>query len=203
MLRRLVVSLSLSCLIVSCSNSGAKTDEQDTAPPAADSQDSTAAVTSPTLQLNEDTCADGLTGCDKEIDKIENELRLSAELADGEITSAKLDVLKDGEIDQEATGQAIFRLFRIDSLEGTVTLLDPTSRVCNEGEDEDIDECNQAYECDEDDCPITKTVVKGEAVLFDEQMPYPAGDAIATDGVEIQAGYGTRTTKGRFKGFEQ
>lgn len=132
-------------------------------------------------------------------------LRLDAKIVEEKITTATLKVLlpnKDDTVDQQATGKVSFRLARIDSFDGTKTFLDPTSRVCNEGEDEDEDECGDAYDCDEEDCSIEKPLVNGVAVLFNEETPYPAGEAISAYGVEIQAEYETRTTRGTFGGFD-
>ena len=139
------------------------------------------------------------------ISETKDGLRLKAVIDEEEITLATLEVLIDGEVDQQATGQIVFRLARIENIDKEkLIFINPRARVCGEDEDPDDSEdgCDFADDCYGDDCFIAKPLDQGVATLFGRDNHYPAGEAIAVDGVEIYAEYKDqqpeRKTKGRF-----
>lgn len=148
-----------------------------------------------------DPLADDTVG---KINKTTGSIRLIADFSgeDGDITLAKAEIIKDGQVDTKATGQITFKLASVD--EDELTFLDMTARACAEDENEDEDnDCGDLDCYDDDDCPLEKQLVNGVAILFNEQTPYPIGEAISTgDEIELQAVYDTSPPKnvtGRFE----
>ena len=155
-----------------------------------------------TESLSINPLADNVVG---KIAETSGNLRLKARVVSGEITSAKVEIIKNNEIDAEATGQVTFKLAAVEDSEDEeeLTFLDMTARACADDEDEDEDsECGDLECYDDDDCPLEKSLVNGVATLFDEQTAFDVSEAIATDEIELQVTYNTsppKSAKGRFE----
>ena len=198
---RCVVRLALSILVLtSCSNKSAAPVRQEGDLEAERSGTGEVTADDPDQSSSVDPLADNVVG---KITETTGNLQLSAEVVSGVITSAKIEIIKDGGVDTQATGVVVFKLASVDPDDEQLTFLDMTARACDEDEVEDEDNDCGDLECyDDDDCPLEKSLVNGVATLFDEQTAFDISEAIATDEIELQAVYNTsppKNAKGRFE----
>ena len=194
----IVLSLLTSC---SSSNKNGAPAKQDSNQEADSSRTNTVSdASAESSSLN--PLADNVVG---KIAETSGNLRLTAEVEGGVITLAKAEIIKDDTVDQEATGQVIFRLIYVENIDGEeLTPLDMTARECGEDEEENEDSDCGDIECEADDCPLEIPLVNGVASLFDEQTAFNVGEHIASnkDEIELQAVYKTtppQETEGRFE----
>ena len=208
----LMLGLALSLTTVSCSKNGTTPAEQGTDAGNTSSNNSQDANASQPFVAPENRVL--------ELTETVGSVNLKAKLEGGaeqeaSKISARVEIIKDGAVDQQAQGEVVFRLAGVESIdEEELAFIDlevvPTDCEETGGDDEDftgdVDECDDGITCiDEDNCPVTESLVKGEAVLFSDTDAYDITAYVAEyDAIEVRATYenppaAPETVKKRFE----